>query len=222
MKYRKCDRIPGVVLGALTALLLPVPAFAQQAEDLNRDRWDIEFRGGTALPAGIFTDYAETGGRLGGGVGLWLTDHVAIRADGNYDFFNGEEATTTIIEMPTMGIAHFALGVELDVISPMSDTRWNLTTHAGVGPSTFDTDTFRDPEFGTTTDITTTGVGVNAGIEVGYDVTENVMVSLGTNGYAVFLDEGETSKLDTLNPENDALENVYAFPLLAAVEIDLR
>jgi hypothetical protein len=218
------------------AALLALPV-ALSAQDPDPEGWDeegdrvaqtstldLEARAGLGLSAADLTEYTQPGLAVGAGAGFWLTDHFALRIDGDYSALGGDESgETTNATTPDMNIYHIGGGFEVDLLGrDMIDNPWTLEVNAGAGGSTLDTEDFLDnPDEGENRDLTETVANVNAGAEVGRELSENVMMSLSAQAFYMFLDEDNFNNLADLRPAAGSIQDGVNVPVTLSLRWDI-
>ncbi len=179
---------------------------------------DVEVRGGTGIPAGELSDAADVGGSIGVGVSYWVTNRIGLRLDGDVDILGGADIPGGG-SMPDMTLWHYTAGVEVSALDRNS-TAWTVLVNAGLGATTLDTDRFAGSSGGSQ-DITQTYFALNGGVKVGYDVNRSVNISLGTQAFVTFTDKGDLRPLAALSPAFVETDNVWTFPITAAVRFSI-
>jgi len=205
-------RLGGSVLAA--GLLLALGAGGLHAQQ----GVDVEVRGGTAIPAGELSDAADVGGAIGVGVSYWVTSRIGLRLDGDVDILGGADIPGGG-SMPDMTLWHYTAGAEVSALDRNS-TPWTVLLNGGLGATTLDTDRFGNASGGTQ-DITQTYFALNWGVKVGYDVNRSVNVSVGTQAFVTFTDKGDLRPLAALSPSFVETDNVWTFPITAAVRFSI-
>ncbi len=183
---------------------------------------DLEADAGVALPAADFMEFNDAGFAAGVGGALWLHDNVAVRADADFAHLNGEEEGLVAEAVtPDMQLYHYGLGLELDVVGRSAPSPWNFAVNAGVGGTTLDTDDFlEEPAADEERDITKTYPNVNAGLELGRQVSEDVVVSVSTQAFWTMIDEVDLEPLSERRV-TETLENGVSVPVTLSIRYDL-
>lgn len=225
---RKRD-IVGSLTAAATLLALPGAALAQDMDaegfdeepvDTGMPTVDLEAQGGVAFPAGDLAKFTDVGVSMGVGGAFWLHDNFAVRADGDFADLNGErDGLVSEAVTPDVTLYHYGLGVELDVPGRASNSAWDFEVNAGAGGTTFDTEAFLESG-DRREDITKTYPNVNAGIALGREVTEDVVVSVRSQAFYTFVDERDLQPIADLRVR-DELERAVSVPLTLSVRWDL-
>lgn len=124
--------------------------------------------------------------------------------------------------MPDVRFWNYGGGIDFDLMGRNSESPLELQAKVGAGATTLDTEDRVDPPAGEDEpDITQTYPNVNAGLEVGYRVAENVSAAVGTAALFAFVDEEETAPLMALNPAAEPLETAMMFPITARIQIGI-
>lgn len=225
---RKRD-IVGSLTAAATLLALPGAALAQDmdAEGFDEDpvdtgmpTVDLEAEGGVAFPAGDLANFTDPGVSMGVGSAFWLHDNFAVRADGDFAALSGRrDALVSEAVTPDVTLYHYGVGVEVDVPGRVSNSAWDFEVNAGAGGTTFDTEAFLESG-DRREDITKTYPNVNAGVSLGREITEDVVVSVRSQAFYTFVDEQELQPIADLRVR-DELERAVSVPLTLSVRWDL-
>lgn len=193
-----------------------VPAQAQGIVDEDPG-WTIDGRGGIAVPAGDFADLAidDVGPTFGLGVGYYVHPRVALRIDGDVDFFSGDELAGGATG-PDITLFHYNAGAEVE-LTPPGASPWDVTANVGAGATTWDTDSFT---VGTASDeVSETYFTANGGLKVGYDVHRNVNVFVGGQWYLQFTDEADTQPLAELAGQPEGFDSASTIPIYAGLKL---
>ncbi|MEQ9399396.1 MAG: outer membrane beta-barrel protein [Longimicrobiales bacterium] len=219
-------QIPILAAAVAACALMPASSHAQDYgsdEILSDDapEFDVQVEAGAALPAQDLADYVDAGIHAGIGAAWWLGDHVAVRADGGVDALPGDDQATTLTPLPDMRFYYLSGGVQFDVAGRSSDSPWSIQATAGAGSAMLDTEVFIETPNNRGEDITETYPTVNAGVEVGYDVTEDVKVQVASGANLTFVDETELMPIYERNVQAQASDELWTMPITAAVSVDL-
>ena len=218
--------LAGAAAFAGAALLMAPPGSSAQIVDEpifevgDERRVDLRVKGGVTMPAMELNEYADPGLHLGGEAAWWVNEFVAVRLDGNVDAMPGvtEEVAAP---MPDVRFWNYGGGLDFDLLGRSNASRVDVQAKIGAGATTFDTEDLADPPAGGEPDITQTYPNVNAGVEVGYQVAENVSAAVGTTALVAFLDEEDTAPLRALNPAAEPMDRATMFPITATVQIGI-
>lgn len=215
----------GTVLTAGALLAVPAGVEAQSTMGdmmMSKGRLDLDVHGGAALPTNELTDYVEPGLDFGAGATWWLNDHVGVRIAGNVAALDGEDEEPQLTSaMPNVRLWHYGGGFEFDVGGRDARSPWSLNAAVGAGATTFDTDLFLVPGGSIRDDITHTYPNVNAGVELGYDMSERVSAEVGTSAFVTFYDAADLTSLREMNPAADPLDVATLFPITATLRVQL-
>lgn len=207
--------VRATILALFAAVALPG---ALAAQGVQEQPISFDFGAGAAVPAGDFADLAQPGPSLELGVRYWLTDHFAVRAEGDAGFFTGAEITETAT-FADQRLYQYDAGLALSVFDRGDEqTPWSLTADAGVGATTFDTDDLGGP---TVADVTETWLGASAGVEAGYELTRNLDVAVSADVRAAFADEEDLQPLTAMAPGMSDVGTLWSFPLTAELQFRL-
>lgn len=199
-------------LAAALALLACVPSGAAAQQRLS-----VEARGGLAVPAGDLADVVGVGGAFGGGVAFRVHPRVALRADFDALFMEGEEARGELL--PGINLFHTVAGVEVTLVPAAgADGRFALTGNLGAGTTRLEIETFVAPG-GETFRLRERYATANGGVRLTYALGRSVNVVLGGQGYLTFADEDDTAVLGPLSVE--PFSKVVSFPVTAGLRIGL-
>lgn len=189
--------------------------------NLIDDEFQIDKKEGAALPGQDYADYVDVGIHAGVGAAWWLSDHVALGADGGLDALPGDDQATTLTPLPDTRIYYLSGGFQFDLAGRSSDSPWSIQATAGAGSAMLDTEVFIETPNNRGEDITQTYPQVNAGVEVGYDVTDNVQAQLASGANVSFVDETELNPIWERNVQAEPTDEIWTMPITAAVSIDL-
>jgi hypothetical protein len=195
------QRRGGIRVSALVlALVLTgvIPAVAQS-------NFDLELRGGAAIPAGDLAEVGATGAGFGAGVGWWVSEHVALRLDGDLEILS-ENALPEGIVMPRAVLWHYHAGLEVAV--PMSSA-WRLRLRGGGGGTTYDTELF----YAGGDDFLDTYFSVSGGASLGRQISQNLELGVTGQVFVVFTDEYRTQELSQRSPVLNPFSKASSFPV---------
>ncbi len=170
---------------ALTAMLPAQRSAAQMSSDFGQGSVALTVRAGPSMPVNKLADITNAGAALGADVAYSLTDRLALTADGDVDFLTGHESLE-----PDMRLWHYGGGLQLDVAP--TRTPWSVVLSGGANATTMDTSPIG---IQSNMDFTHTYFGLDGGLEVGYDVSDNVDVAVRGSSYFVFADKADTQQL---------------------------
>lgn len=203
-------------------LALPVALSAQEDVIAETASMDVEARAGVGMSAADLKAYTQPGLAVGAGAGFWLNEHFALRVDGDFSALGGDQSgVVTDATTPDMNIFHYGGGVEIDLLGRDAiENPWTLQVNAGAGGSTIDTEDFLDiPTI--EADLTETVANVNAGAQIGREVSENVLVSLSAQAFYMFLDEDNFNNLADLRPAEGAIQDGVNVPITLSLRWDI-
>ena len=205
-------RQTGIAAVAAALAFLPSQLDAQQLDsDIQNRDLKLTVRAGPSMPAADLAEITnDFGTALGAEVALPLSQRVSLSVDGNVDMFNG----ATILN-PDMRLWHYGAG--LDVETTPEDTPWSVVLSGGVNATTMDSDAY-DPADVDSGDFTETYLGVNGGVQIGYEINRSVEVAVRGATFFAFADEEETAALTDLSG-TEAFGTAVTVPLTAAVNI---
>lgn len=208
---------------AASAVLALAPQAAQAQVDeaaFSEPSIDFDADAGMALPLNELKDFADPGFHAELGGSWWLNDRVALRLSAATDQFDAE-ASPSEENLPDMNFYFVGAGVELDLLEPRRDQDFSIGVGLNVGAATVDTDDFRfDPNLDEA-DLTFTYPYVNAGIEVGYEVTEMLHLELGTKTYLTMVDGLDWEPLAAMNVDADQPDRFFSQPVSLGIRLDL-
>lgn len=221
---RKWNTVGPAALASAVLLMAPPGSSAQMTDDTygaERSKVDLSLEGGVAVPATELTEYTDPGLHLGGEAAWWVNEYMAVRLDGNVNAMPGLDEEVAA-PMPDVRFWNYGGGLDFDLMGRNSESPVELQAKVGAGATTLDTEDLVDPPAGEDEpDITQTYPNVNAGLEVGYRVAENVSAAVGTTALFAFIDEEETAPLMALNPSAEPLETAMMFPITARIQIGI-
>jgi hypothetical protein len=213
---------------AAALLALPVGLNAQDPDVYITDdepmtsNLELDARAGVGMSAADLTAYTQPGLAVGAGAGFWLSDNVALRIDGDFSALRGDDSGIASAETtPDMNIFHYTAGLEFDLLGrDAPNTPWSVRMSAGAGGSTLDTDDFLDVPV-EEADLTETVANVNAGAEIGRDLTENVMLTVSGKAFYMFLDEDNFNNLADLRPAEGPIQDGLNIPVTLSLRWDI-
>lgn len=206
---------------ALHAQNMDAEGFDEESVMVGVPTVDLEARAGVAIPSADLLEYADPGASFGAGAAWWVSDHVALRADGTFANLQGDEGgIVNPVTAPDMNLFHYGGGVEVDVPGRSLATPWNLTINAGAGGTTVDTDDFIETGQGLD-DLTETYPNLNAGAEVGRKISEDVLVNVSGQLFYTFMDAEQMSPLAELRVTEGPIEAGVSIPVTLSVRWDL-
>lgn len=205
-------KLGGVVLGTV-ALLTFMPAAADaQFVSYSPIFWSADARGGISLPLGDFGDVVDAGPGFGVGVAYFLNRRLALRADGSLTLFQGKDDVAE--QAPDVHAWRYWGGIEFHLANPSPEGMTTggakkglmATLNLGIGGVTYNSDQFvvegfnaatGQPEPGATTTAAfqDTYVGVNGGLNLGYNASRVFTIFIGAQAHAAFLAEEDTGPL---------------------------
>ncbi|HWP38575.1 MAG TPA: outer membrane beta-barrel protein [Gemmatimonadales bacterium] len=121
-------------LAALVALAIPSSAIAQE-------KLLVEGQAGVAVPTGTFGKYTVPGPTVGLRFGYRLNDRLVLRADGDFDFVDGDRLWA-MSTAPRFQLWHYTAGVEANVNVPSVEPV-SLAFDFGVGAARMETEQYR-------------------------------------------------------------------------------
>lgn len=195
-------------LGAATlcvALLASAPqtADAQALYDPPTNQVDITAYTGWDFPTLDLQDAASGGPMIGLSGGYRLHEQVTLRFDGNASFLGSADYPRgggAAVEGPSMTMLRFTSGVEVNLFDPKL-TKWRFLVSGHAGWSFLSSEDLPQSQLTTTTEgISTDGMVLGFGTEIGYPVTESVLLYFGGRGYYHNIaGNADTQQLQRLN-----------------------
>ena len=213
---------------AAALLAIPVALSAQDPDAYLGDdesmmsHLELEAGAGIGMSAADLAAYTQPGLAVGAGAGFWVSPHVAVRVDGDFSALGGdasgiETATTT----PDMNIFHFGAGLEFDLMGrDAAQSPWTVQMNAGAGGSTVDTENFLDIT-DEDRDLTETVANLNAGAEIGREISEDIMLTLAGQAFYMFLDEDKFNNLAELRPAEGSIQDGVNVPVTLSLRWDI-
>lgn len=199
-------------MAAALALLACAPSAAAAQQRLS-----VEARGGLAVPAGDLARVVGVGGAFGGGVALRVHPRVALRADFDALFMEGEERAGELL--PGINLFHTVAGVEVTLVPAAgADGRFTLTGNLGAGTTDLEIESFVAPG-GQTFRLSERYLTASGGVRLGYTLGRVVSVVLASQGYLTFADDDETAVLEPLSVE--PFSKVVSFPVTVGLRIGM-
>jgi hypothetical protein len=208
---------------AVSVLALTAGASAQrqtaQPRNHTAQKVTVETFVGWTVPAGQFNHLAKGGVGANIGLGYWLTDRIAVVANGGYGALNGERLASGRTS-PDMQTWHYTGGLE-GVVLRSPSRRWQMLADAGVGHTQFDSDPFTNPA-NAQVEFDHTYVTTRGGLRAQYAPSNRFRVSLGTAAHLSFAQNGHTNALRALDPTRvDPFDTIVTLPVRASVSVKL-
>jgi hypothetical protein len=198
-------KITGVAI--LSAALAFVPGERLDAQ-IAEGGTSLSLRAGPTMPVADLSDVTDDmGTALGAELGFPVAEQLAFTVDGNVDLFNS--ATTADVRL-----WHYGAG--LDLQATPNESPLSVVVSGGANATTIETGEVGPTDAG---DFTETYPAVNAGIEVGYDVSQSVELAVRGAGFYVFADEDETAALADGIDGAEAFDRAVTVPITAALSI---
>ena len=208
--------------GTLLAQDMDAEGFDEETVMTGMPTVDLEADVGAAFPVGELGAFTDVGLGVGVGGAFWVHDNVAIRADGDFANLTGDDPSRIDEAItPGMQLYHYGVGVEFDIPGRTSPSAWDFEVNFGVGGTTMDTEDFLDnvgedePR-----DITKTYPNVNAGLVLGHQVTENIVLGIRTQAFWTFIDDVDMQPLAELRARDDLTKGVTV-PLTFSLRWDI-
>lgn len=214
---------PATAVATAAMLLVPAGLAAQDVDIDTEDMietptFDIEARSGISTPAGELADYAGLGYYSGAGVAWNVGNGFAIRVDGGVNALDGDAADQPISAIPDMRLWDGLLGIEYDWTQPESTIQFSTRLSAGV--TQLETDMY-ESSAGEAIETEEAYPTASVGADLGFDISDNVRLILGSEAFLGNTDEGEFAELSAVNDLVDPLENPLTFSHSAGLSVDL-
>lgn len=229
--YRRV--VPFALLPLVGGLLLADGADAQQQPGEQQftvpdERVTVKARSGATVPAGNLGDITDAGFNAGLGVGIPLADRVRFTLFGDVSLLSeidtdGEFGEGEVEQFFDDGLRLWSYGggLEFDLTDPATSD-FSMMLSAGAGATTIDPQTtLTGPDTEFQPFDTETRFSADAGVELGYQASENVGLFLGADTRAIFLnsDDFEPVEGDAGDELSDQIDNTWwAFPLRAGIQ----
>jgi len=213
-----------VALTGAALMFAPAGVSAQyQATVYQPQAFDVAVQAGAAIPGHHLQDFTDVGLNLGADAAWHLTNRFAVRVDGDYDALPGQKNVPIAPAhgLPDIRLLHFGGGLEFDFGGVRSSaTPWFVTTDVGGGFTNFRTHDFLQPD-GSSTKVAKTYPDVDAGVELGYHVSQSMTASIGGEGLVAFSKESDMAPLAEIDPTGGALHQTVVFPVTAQISVAL-
>ena len=230
-------KLGGVILGAV-ALLTLIPAAADaQFVRYSPIFWSADARGGISIPLGDFSDVADAGPSFGAGWAYFLNPRLALRADGSLTLFQAKDDVSAMA--PDINAWRYWGGLEFHLVRPspegmsMGGAQQGLmaTLNVGLGGVTYNSDEFvvdgynadtgqPQPGARTTAAFQDTYLGVNGGLNLGYNASRVFTIFLGAQVHAAFIEEEDTGALAFLMGQ-DPFSSAIDIPIQGGFRINV-
>lgn len=206
-------------IGYLSVLLVATVLLWPAELDAQDQSFQIDARGGIAVPAGDTDGIWDTGFHGGLGITYWLNTHLGLRADGAADVLSGSDAgdLSGPFNAPDAQVFQYTGGFEFRTFDP-ADTPWTLNFNLRAGVASFTTDDFPadtdqpgsapDPDF-EIVDFSETYPVVSGGVNLGYQLHRSVRAFIGTHATYIPTEDNDFRPFANF----DADEPVFFSPL---------
>lgn len=209
-----CDIRTLSTVTAVAALLALHPGAA--AAQSSVPTVDLSVRGGVSMPTGDLAEITDVGPAAGADVAFWINDRIAVSVDASVDMLRGDDRSDLL---PDIQLWHYGGGLQARLIPPSSPVSIKLL--GGAGATGFRTNHFEPAGPGARDRISETYFALNGGAEVGYEMTDQIDLSLRGGAFFTFTDETDLSPLSEMSPEVDAFDSVMTLPITLQVDIAL-
>ena len=192
------------ILLATLSLVAPTLGGAQGLE--------VEIRGGVASAIESLNHYTDPGAIVGAGLGLRLSDRVALWADGDLEVMSEDLAGTVVL--PSTYLWHTHGGLELGLVQSETSP-WSVRAKGGAGATIIDTERFYEGG----DDFLHTYLSVSGGVQIAYRYSERVDVGVLGQAFVTFAEEAETAELAGLSPLLRAFDDAVSVPAQAFLRL---
>lgn len=154
----------------------------------------VNARSGITTTVGEMRNLSGPGPTVGVGVAYWFTPSVSLRGDVDAGFLGAEESFGPLQQTgPNIRLWHTTAGVLLR-FTRKELPKWTTLLGIGGGATTFDTDPFLIPVSGEARpfEFSDTYFSAYAQLRIGYEVSENALISLGIRSNLIVTDEEAT------------------------------
>lgn len=213
------------VLSVLAACLLGLPAVAHaQGMMGTRTMGSVEVHGGIGIPTGRLAHLEKIGPMAGISFEYHFAPRVAARVQGDVEMLKGDSLTLTPATgpyfAPDMNLWHYSAGVAVELTNPEPGaTRWQVLLNGGVGATTMHSKDFPTAINGQT-NFSKTYLTPTWGFTVGYDVSSNVNIFAGGQGYLILAKKKDTQIFTTLtNGQVPQFGPQYTAPVFAGFRV---
>jgi hypothetical protein len=204
-------RVAAIAGAAAMIVVLPARhAVAQTGMKIGGQSLSMAFRAGPSLPVDKLSKITDPGAAFGADLAYALTNRLAVTANGDLDALTGH----TSLE-PDLSLWHYGGGLQLD-LAPLR-TPWSVlltgeadatTMHTGpIGPDS-------------NTSFNHTYLGLDGGLEIGYNVSHSVNVAVRGSSFFVFADKQDTAAL-TNGTGAQPFSTAVTIPVTAELHIAL-
>lgn len=209
-------------LSLLLAAVMPVSVAAQ--EPLS-----VDFRGGAAMPGGDLSDLMDTSPGFTVGVNLPLASSLDVRFQGGADLYSGKSIDRGEVgigeKVANLSLTHGHAGLNYELIRPQGATGVTLDLYGGGGVTVAESvrEEYTTGQGGTViVDLSTVWPSADAGVSLGYQVSEFTNLFLSVQSFLVFSDEDETQDYTRLGlvGSPDGMSTIWSVPISAGVSFD--
>lgn len=200
-----------------TAWILATAGWLVPAETPAQSRVGLEAQAGVAVPTGRLAGLTDPGASFGLQAGYHLSPRVALNVDGNVDLLGGAAGTTA--RAPDMRVWRYGGGVSADFLPA---PRWALVGSVGAGAARFSSDRFTASGQTAAASFAHTYFASNAGLKLGYALSDRVTTYVGARGVWIRADEEDSGALAQIDPNRfEAFGSTWSVPVTAGLKIGL-
>lgn len=211
-------------LAAAAALALAAAAGGARAQAAGLTGPELEARGGLSLGADGMGALSGPGWTAGAGAAWWVTPHLGVRADGDFDRYSSADDFGPLQEEgPVVRVLHASLGLDYRLVSP-ERPRLGSIVGLGAGLAFFDTDPFRVPDGGATrtTAFSETFLAPYARGRIFWDLGRGVRVWVDGRARLILADDDTTRIFEVATAGRvPAFEAAWTFPVTAGFSFNL-
>lgn len=210
----------------LVALLLGLPAAAHAQGAMGQPSMgSVEAHGGLAIPTGSLAEFEDVGPTAGLAFQYRIVPRVAVRVQGDLELLKGDSLTLVSPTnpqqtAPDLNLWHYGVGASIELTNPDAGaTPWEVLFNAGMGLTTMKSKDFAQA-VDNLTRFSKTYVTPNWGLTVGYDVTPQVNIFAGGQGYLILVKKDDTRVWQDLTAgQTKAFGTQFSAPVYAGLRV---
>jgi hypothetical protein len=203
-------------LAALAALAIPASAIAQ-------NKFLVEGQTGVTVPTGAFGKYTVPGPTVGLRFGYRLNDRLILRADGDFDFVDGDRLWA-MSTAPRFQLWHYTAGLEANVTAPRVEPL-SLAFDVGVGAARMETEQYRwlgEPMPNRQFDKTYPAAGAGLKLRFRPATDDRVLAFVGAGVRVAFAKTADTQDLAKVFPSAlEPFDRAIVVPILAGLTLKI-
>jgi len=198
-------------------LTMALLGWLEPAAGAAQSRVGLEAQAGLTVPTGRLGGLTDPGASFGFLAAYHVSPRVALNLDGNVDLLGGASGATATA--PDMRIWRYGGGLSADLLPAR---RWALVGSVGAGAARFSSDRFVPDGETADRSFAHTYFTSNAGLKLGYSLSERVTTYVGARGVWIRADEDDTGVLAEIDPARfEPFGSTWSIPVTAGFQVGL-